>query len=339
MAVKVAINGFGRIGRIAFRQMINDPDFEIVALNGIKDVEMGAHLIKYDTILGRFEFYKEVETTENSIIVCGKEIKVFNAREASELPWKEVGAEIIIDCSGAYRKKDKAMEHINAGAKRVVISAPAGNDVPTIAYGVNHEVLTSDDIIVSAASCTTNCLAPMAKVLHQYAPIQSGIMTSVHAYTGDQKAVDGLHRKSDFRRARAAAGNIVPNSSGAASAIGLVIPELSGLLTGSAQRVPVQTGSSTILVAAVRGKDVSVEGINAAMKAAANETLGYTEDEIVSSDVIGTTEGGIFDATQTMVIPMGEDLYQVQVVAWYDNESGYTAQMIRTIRHIAGLMK
>lgn len=339
MAVKVAINGFGRIGRIAFRQMFGDAEFDIVAINGIKDVDMAAHLIKYDSVLGRFEHYKEVETTENAILVCGKEIKVFNARTAEELPWKEVGAEIIIDCSGAYRKRDKAMDHINAGAKRVVISAPAGNDVPTVAYGVNHNILTKDDIIVSAASCTTNCLAPMAKVLHEYAPIQSGIMTSVHAYTGDQKTLDAPHKKSDFRRARSAAANIVPNSSGAAAAIGLVIPELSGKLTGSAQRVPVQTGSSTILVAAVKGKDVTVEGINAAMKAAANDTLGYTEDLIVSSDIIGTTEGGIFDATQTMVIPMGDDLYQVQVVAWYDNESGYTAQMIRTIRHIANLMK
>ncbi|GKX67718.1 type I glyceraldehyde-3-phosphate dehydrogenase [Inconstantimicrobium mannanitabidum] len=331
--VKVAINGFGRIGRLAFRQMFGAEGFDVVAINDLTDPKMLAHLLKYDSSQGRYD--GEVEVKESSIVVNGKEIKIYAEADASKLPWGEIGVDVVLECTGFYVSKAKSQAHINAGAKKVVISAPAGNDLPTVVYNVNHEVLTAEDHIISAASCTTNCLAPMAKALNDLAPIQSGIMSTIHAYTGDQMVLDGPHRKGDFRRARAAAVNIVPNSTGAAKAIGLVIPELKGKLIGSAQRVPVPTGSTTILVSVVKAKDLTVEAVNAAMKAASNESFGYTEEELVSSDIVGIRFGSLFDATQTMVSKVGEDLYQVQTVAWYDNENSYTSQMVRTIKHFA----
>ncbi len=337
MAVKVAINGFGRIGRLAFRQMFGAEGYEIVAINDLTNPAMLAHLLKYDTAQGRYALADTVVAGEDSITVDGKEIKIYAKANAAELPWGEIGVDVVLECTGFYTSKAKSQAHIDAGAKKVVISAPAGNDLPTIVYSVNENTLTADDTIISAASCTTNCLAPMAKALNDYAPIQSGIMTTVHAYTGDQMVLDGPHRKGDFRRARAAAANIVPNSTGAAKAIGLVIPELNGKLIGSAQRVPVPTGSTTILVAVVKGADVTKEGINAAMKAASSASFGYTEEELVSSDIIGITYGSLFDATQTMVTKLADDMYQVQVVSWYDNENSYTSQMVRTIKYFAEL--
>lgn len=333
--VKVAINGFGRIGRLAFRQMFGAEGYEVVAINDLTDPKMLAHLLKYDSSQGRYN--GTVEVKEDSIVVNGKEIKIYAEADASKLPWGEIGVDVVLECTGFYVSKAKSQAHINAGAKKVVISAPAGNDLPTVVFNVNQDVLTAEDTIISAASCTTNCLAPMAKALNDFAPIQSGIMSTIHAYTGDQMILDGPQRKGDLRRARAGAVNIVPNSTGAAKAIGLVIPELNGKLIGSAQRVPVPTGSTTILTAVVKGKDVTKEAINAAMKAASNESFGYTEEELVSSDIIGITYGSLFDATQTMVAPIGEDLYQVQVVAWYDNENSYTSQMVRTIKYFASL--
>ena len=342
MAVKVAINGFGRIGRLAFRQMFGAEGYEVVAINDLTDPKMLAHLLKYDTAQGGYAgYYGEgvhtVEAGEDSITVDGKTIKIYAEKEAANLPWGQVGVDVVLECTGFYCSKDKSQAHINAGAKKVVISAPAGNDLPTIVYSVNENILKAEDTIISAASCTTNCLAPMAKALNDYAPIQSGIMSTIHAYTGDQMILDGPHRKGDLRRARAGAANIVPNSTGAAKAIGLVIPELNGKLIGSAQRVPVPTGSTTILVAVVKGAEVTKEGINAAMKAAASESFGYNTDEIVSSDVIGMRFGSLFDSTQTMVSKIGDDLYQVQVVSWYDNENSYTSQMVRTIKYFAEL--
>ena len=342
MAVKVAINGFGRIGRLAIRQMFGAEGYDVVAINDLTDPKMLAHLLKYDTAQGGYtgrigEGLHTVEAGEDSITVDGKTIKIYAEKDAANLPWGEIGVDVVLECTGFYCSKDKSQAHINAGAKKVVISAPAGSDLPTIVYSVNEKTLTADDTIISAASCTTNCLAPMAKALNDYAPIQSGIMSTIHAYTGDQMILDGPHRKGDLRRARAGAANIVPNSTGAAKAIGLVIPELNGKLIGSAQRVPVPTGSTTILVAVVKGKDVTKEGINAAMKAAASESFGYEEDPIVSSDVIGMRYGSLFDATQTMVSSLGDDLYQVQVVSWYDNENSYTSQMVRTIKYFAEL--
>ena len=336
MAVKVAINGFGRIGRLAFRQMFGAEGYEVVAINDLTSPEMLAHLLKYDSAQGRYEGHT-VESDDNSITVDGKKITIYAEKDAANLPWGKIGVDVVLECTGFYTSKAKAQAHIDAGAKKVVISAPAGNDLPTIVYSVNEKTLTKEDKIISAASCTTNCLAPMAKALNDYAEIQSGIMTTVHAYTGDQMVLDGPHRKGDLRRARAAAVNIVPNSTGAAKAIGLVIPELNGKLIGSAQRVPVPKGSTTILVAVVKGKDVTKEGINAAMKAASSQSFGYTEEQLVSSDVIGIKYGSLFDATQTMVSKMGEDLYQVQVVSWYDNENSYTSQMVRTIKYFAEL--
>ncbi len=335
--VKVAINGFGRIGRLAFRQMFGAEGYEIVAINDLTNPQMLAHLLKYDTAQGRYEKADTVVAGEDSITVDGKEIKIYAKADANELPWGEIGVDVVLECTGFYTSKEKATAHLNAGAKRVVISAPAGKDLPTVVYGVNENVLTPDDKIISAASCTTNCLAPMAKALNDYAEIQSGIMTTVHAYTGDQMILDGPHRKGDLRRARAAAANIVPNSTGAAKAIGQVIPELNGKLIGSAQRVPVITGSTTILTAVVKGKDITVDSINAAMKAAANQSFGYTDELLVSSDVIGMTYGSLFDSTQTMCMPLGNDLYEVQVVSWYDNENSYTSQMVRTIKYFAEL--
>ncbi len=333
--VKVAINGFGRIGRLAFRQMFGAEGYEVVAINDLTSPAMLAHLLKYDSAQGRYALGDTVVAGEDSITVDGKTIKIYAEKDAKDLPWGEIGVDVVLECTGFYTSKAKAQAHIDAGAKKVVISAPAGNDLPTIVYSVNEKTLTADDKIISAASCTTNCLAPMADTLNKYAPIQSGIMTTVHAFTGDQMVLDGPHRKGDLRRARAAAVNIVPNSTGAAKAIGLVIPELNGKLIGSAQRVPVPTGSTTILVAVVKGKDVTKEGINAAMKAAASASFGYTEEELVSSDIIGITYGSLFDATQTMVTKIDDDTYQVQVVSWYDNENSYTSQMVRTIKYFA----
>ena len=337
MSVKVAINGFGRIGRLAFRQMFGAEGYEIVAINDLTSPKMLAHLLKYDSAQGRYEKADTVVAGDESITVDGKEIKIYAIKDANELPWGEIGVDVVLECTGFYTSKDKAQAHINAGAKKVVISAPAGNDLPTIVFGVNEKVLTKEDKIISAASCTTNCLAPMANTLNKYAPIQSGIMSTIHAYTGDQMLLDGPHRKGDLRRARAAAINIVPNSTGAAKAIGLVIPELNGKLIGSAQRVPVPTGSTTILTAVVKGSDVTVEGINAAMKAASNDSFGYTDELLVSSDIIGIRYGSLFDSTQTMVTEIGNGLYQVQVVSWYDNENSYTSQMVRTIKYFAEL--
>ena len=338
MSVKVAINGFGRIGRLAFRQMFGAEGFEIVAINDLTSPKMLAHLLKYDSTQGNYAAQGHVvEAGEDNIVVDGKKITIYAKANAAELPWGELGVDVVLECTGFYTSKAKAQAHIDAGAKKVVISAPAGNDLPTIVYNVNHNVLTKEDNIISAASCTTNCLAPMAKGLNDFAPIVSGIMTTVHAYTGDQMILDGPQRKGDLRRARAGAQNIVPNSTGAAKAIGLVIPELNGKLIGSAQRVPVPTGSTTILVAVVKGKDVTIDSINAAMKAASSASFGYNTDLIVSSDVIGMTYGSLFDATQTMVTKIDEDTYQVQVVSWYDNENSYTSQMVRTIKYFAEL--
>ena len=342
MAVKVAINGFGRIGRLAFRQMFEAEGYEVVAINDLTSPKMLAHLLKYDTAQGSFlgkigENKHTVEATEDSIIVDGKEIKIYAIKDAKDCPWGEIGVDVVLECTGFYTSKEKSMAHIAAGAKKVVISAPAGNDLKTIVYSVNEKTLTKEDQVISAASCTTNCLAPMADTLNKTYPIVSGIMTTVHAYTGDQMILDGPQRKGDLRRARAGAQNIVPNSTGAAKAIGLVIPELNGKLIGSAQRVPVPTGSTTILVAVVKGKDVTKEAINAAMKAAASQSFGYNEDPIVSSDVIGMKYGSLFDSTQTMVAKIDDDTYQVQVVSWYDNENSYTSQMVRTIKYFAEL--
>ncbi len=341
MAVKVAINGFGRIGRLAFRQMFEHEGTEIVAINDLTDPKMLAHLLKYDSSQGKYKYADQVSAGEDSITVKGTTIKIYQEKEAKNLPWGELGVDVVLECTGFYTKKDKAQAHIDAGAKKVVISAPAGNDLPTIVYNVNHEKLTENDNIISAASCTTNCLAPMAKALNDFAPIQSGIMATIHAYTGDQMVLDGPHRKGDLRRARAAAVNIVPNSTGAAKAIGLVIPELNGKLIGSAQRVPVPTGSTTLLFAVVKtDKEVTVDTVNAAMKAASDpETFGYTEDPIVSSDIVGMTYGSLFDATQTMVSKIADDLYQVEVVSWYDNENSYTSQMVRTIKYFEKFVK
>ncbi len=338
--VKVAINGFGRIGRLAFRQMFEAEGYEVVGINDLTSPKMLAHLLKYDTAQGGFagkfgEGKHTVEATEDSIIVDGKEIKISKEADANNCPWKALDVDVVLECTGFYTSKEKAQAHINAGAKKVVISAPAGNDLPTIVYNVNHKTLKADDKIISAASCTTNCLAPMAKALNDYAAIQTGIMCTIHAYTGDQMILDGPQRKGDLRRSRAGAANIVPNSTGAAKAIGLVIPELNGKLIGAAQRIPTPTGSTTLLFAVVKGKDVTKEGINAAMKAAGTESFGYTEDEIVSSDIIGMKYGSLFDATQTMVAKVDDDTYEVQVTSWYDNENSYTSQMVRTIKYFA----
>ena len=337
MAVKVAINGFGRIRRLAFRQMFGAEGYEIVAINDLTSPEMLAHLLKYDSAQKRYEKADTVVAGEDSITVDGKTIKIYAEQDASNLPWGELDVDVVLECTGFYTTKEKAEAHIRAGAKKVVISAPAGKDLPTVVFGVNENILKKDDTIISAASCTTNCLAPMAKALNDFTPIQSGIMTTVHAYTGDQMLLDGPHRKGDLRRARAAAVNIVPNSTGAAKAIGLVIPELNGKLIGSAQRVPVPTGSTTILIAVVKGEDITVEKINEAMKAKQSDSYGYTEEPLVSCDIIGSTYGSLFDATQTMVTKVADGLYQVQVVAWYDNENSYTSQMVRTIKYFAEL--
>jgi len=340
--VRVAINGFGRIGRLAFRQMFDAEGYEVVAINDLTSPTMLAHLLKYDSAQGRYKYADKVTCSadgeaEGWIAVDGKKIRIYAEKDANTCPWKELDVDVVLECTGFYTSKDKAMAHINAGAKKVVISAPAGKDLKTIVYNTNHKTLTKDDQIISAASCTTNCLAPMAKALNDFAKIESGIMLTVHAYTGDQMILDGPQRKGDLRRARAGAINIVPNSTGAAKAIGLVIPELDGKLIGSAQRVPVPTGSTTLLFAVVKGKDVTKEAVNAFMKSQVTESFGYTEEQLVSSDVIGMTFGSLFDATQTMVNKIDEDTYEVQVVSWYDNENSYTSQMVRTIKYFAEL--
>ena len=336
MSVRVAINGFGRIGRLAFRQMFGAEGYEVVAINDLTSPKMLAHLLKYDSSQGKYDLADKVEAGEDSITVDGKEIKIYAMADASQLPWGEIGVDVVLECTGFYTSKAKAEAHIKAGARKVVISAPAGNDLPTIVYNVNHETLTTEDTVISAASCTTNCLAPMAKALNDYMPIQSGIMCTIHAYTGDQMILDGPQRKGDLRRSRAGAVNIVPNSTGAAKAIGLVIPELNGKLIGAAQRVPTPTGSTTILNAVVKGQ-ATVDEINAAMKAAATESFGYNTDEIVSSDIVGMRFGSLFDATQTMVVNLEDGTSQVQVVSWYDNENSYVSQMVRTIKYFSEL--
>jgi glyceraldehyde 3-phosphate dehydrogenase len=343
MAVKVAINGFGRIGRLAFRQMFGAEGYEVVAINDLTKPSMLAHLLKYDTAQGGYcgaigenKHTVSADDEANTITVDGKTLQIYKEADANNLPWGKIGVDVVLECTGFYTSKEKSQAHINAGAKKVVISAPAGNDLPTIVYNVNHTTLTKEDTIISAASCTTNCLAPMTKALNDFAPIQSGIMTTVHAYTGDQMILDGPHRKGDLQRARAGAANIVPNSTGAAKAIGLVIPELNGKLIGAAQRVPTPTGSTTLLFAVVKG-EVTKEQINDAMKAASNESFGYCDEQIVSSDIIGMKFGSLFDATQTMVNPIGDGNTLVQVVSWYDNENSYTSQMVRTIKYFAEL--
>ncbi len=336
MAIKVGINGFGRIGRLAFRQMFGAPGYEVVAINDLTDAKMLAHLLKYDSSQGRYEKGDTVIAKENSIVVDGKEITIYAQKNPEDLPWGELGVDVVLECTGFFASKEKASAHIKAGAKKVIISAPAGNDLPTIVYSVNEKTLKTTDTIISAASCTTNCLAPMANTLNKFAEIEKGFMTTIHAYTGDQMVLDGPHRKGDLRRARAAAVNIVPNSTGAAKAIGLVIPELSGKLDGAAQRVPVPTGSVTELVAVVN-KEVTADEVNAAMKAAASDSFGYTEEQLVSSDIVGITYGSLFDATQTKVMPLGPGKSLVKVVSWYDNENSYTSQMVRTIKYFAEL--
>ena len=332
---KIAINGFGRIGRLAFRQVFDDPTLEVTAINDLTAPKMLAHLLKYDSVQGKYTGH-DVEWDDNSITVDGKRITVYAEPDARNLPWKALDIDVVLECTGFYTSKEKAQAHIDSGAKKVLISAPAGNDLPTIVYGVNHETLKAEDNIISGASCTTNCLAPMAKVLNEYRELRTGFMTTIHAYTGDQMLLDGPHRKGDLRRARAGAVNIVPNSTGAAKAIGLVIPELDGKLIGSAQRVPVPSGSITILDATLKDMtdSVSVEGINAAMKAAASESFGYTEEELVSSDIIGMSYGSLFDATQTLAQQCGTHIYEVRIVAWYDNEMSYTCQLIRTLKYL-----
>ena len=333
--IKIAINGFGRIGRLAFRQIFADDNMEIAAINDLTEPKMLAHLLKYDSVQGGYRNHA-VTSGDDTITVDGKEIKILSEKDPEKLPWKDMGIDIVLECTGFFASKEKASAHIRAGAKKVLISAPAGDDLPTIVYGTNHETLTEKDDVISAASCTTNCLAPMAKALNDYREIRTGFMTTIHAYTGDQMLLDGPHRKGDLRRARAGAVNIVPNSTGAAKAIGLVIPELSGRLIGSAQRVPVPSGSITILDATLKDEteSVSVEGINAAMKAAASQSFGYTEEELVSSDIIGMEYGSLFDATQTLAQRCGTKIYEVRVVAWYDNENSYVSQMVRTLRYL-----
>ena len=338
MSVRIAINGFDRIGRMAFRRTFDDPEIDVVAINDLATPEMLAYLLKYDSV--QRPYGKEISNDENSLTCDGVRIPIYAEQDAKNLPWGELDVDIVLECTGFYTSKEKSQAHIDAGAKKVLISAPAGNDLPTIVYGVNHETLTSEDNIISAASCTTNCLAPMAKVLNDYREVRTGFMTTIHAYTGDQMLLDGPHKKNNFRRARAGAINIVPNSTGAAAAIGLVIPELDGKLIGSAQRVPVATGSLTILDATLKDdtETVSVEGINEAMKAAMSESFGYNEEDIVSSDIIGSSYGSLFDATQTLAQRCGTKIYEVRVVAWYDNEMGYTCQMIRTMKHLGTLL-
>lgn len=336
--IRLAINGFGRIGRLAFRKAMELENFEVVAINDLASPSMLAYLLKYDSVQGAYLGH-QVDSTENSLVVDGKEITIYKEPDASNLPWKELNIGLVLECTGFYTSKAKAQAHLDAGAGKVLISAPAGNDMKTIVYGVNHETLTPEDRIVSGASCTTNCLAPMAKALNDYREVRTGFMTTIHAYTGNQKILDAPDKGDKFRRSRAAAINIVPTTTGAAQAIGNVIPELAGKLIGSAQRVPVATGSITILDATLKDPtdSVTVEGINAAMKAEQNESFGYNEDEIVSTDVIGMSYGSLFDATQTLAQRCGTNIYEVRVVSWYDNEMSYVSQLIRTMTYMASL--
>ncbi len=336
--IRLAINGFGRIGRLAFRKAMELENFEVVAINDLASPSMLAYLLKYDSVQGAYLGH-QVDSTENSLVVDGKEITIYKEPDASNLPWKELNIDLVLECTGFYTSKVKAQAHLDAGAGKVLISAPAGNDMKTIVYGVNHETLTPEDRIVSGASCTTNCLAPMAKALNDYREVRTGFMTTIHAYTGNQKILDAPDKGDKFRRSRAAAINIVPTTTGAAQAIGNVIPELAGKLIGSAQRVPVATGSITILDATLKDPtdSVTVEGINAAMKAEQNESFGYNEDEIVSTDVIGMSYGSLFDATQTLAQRCGTNIYEVRVVSWYDNEMSYVSQLIRTMTYMASL--
>ena len=335
--VRVAINGFGRIGRLAFRQMFVSEGYEVVAINDLTTPSMLAYLLKHDTTHGKWDHAIPADDEKGTISVDGKEIKIYKEKDANNCPWGALDVDVVLECTGFYTSKEKSMAHINAGAKKVVISAPAGKDLKTIVYSVNEKTLTPEDKIISAASCTTNCLAPMAKVLNDTYPIQAGIMCTVHAYTGDQMILDGPQRKGNLRRSRAAACNIVPASSGAAKAIGLVLPELDGKLIGAAQRVPTPTGSTTLLFAVVKGQDITADKINAAMKAAASDSFAYNEEDIVSSDIIDETHGSIFDATQTMVLKIDDNTAEVQVVSWYDNENSYTSQMVRTIKYFANV--
>jgi glyceraldehyde 3-phosphate dehydrogenase len=335
--MNVGINGFGRIGRLVFRQLVNDKNFEIVAINDVAKPDMLSYLLKYDTTQGRAAFADSIKAGPDFISVKGRNIKVLSESDPAKLPWRRLKVDLVLECTGLFTTGEKAKAHLAAGAKRVIISAPAGDDLPTIVFGVNEKTLNYRDRIISTASCTTNCLAPMAKALHDLAPIQSGIMVTVHAYTGEQSILDSPQRKGVFRRSRAGAANIAPVATGAAKAIGLVIPELKGKLTGAAQRVPVASGSSAILIAVVKAKTLNAETLNQAMKAASNRSFGYNDEEIVSSDVIGTNYGSLFDATQTLVLSLGDELWQVQTVAWYDNESSYASQMVRTLKYFAGL--
>jgi glyceraldehyde 3-phosphate dehydrogenase len=332
--IKVAINGFGRIGRLAFRQIYNMQGIDVVAINDLTSPKTLAHLLKYDSAQGRFN--EDVKNTENAIQVNGHEIKIYAQRDPAQIPWGAHDVDVVLECTGFFTDKDKAQAHITAGAKRVVISAPATGDLKTVVFNVNHEILDGSETIISCASCTTNCLAPMAKALNDNYGIVTGIMTTIHAYTNDQNTLDAPHPKDDLRRGRAAAANIVPNSTGAAKAIGLVLPELKGKLDGSAQRVPTITGSLTELTVILE-KKTSVEEVNAVMKAASNESYGYTEDEIVSTDIIGTMFGSLFDATQTKVITVG-DTQMVKTVAWYDNENSYVSQLVRTLKYMVEKM-
>lgn len=336
--IRLAINGFGRIGRLAFRKAMELENFEVVAINDLASPSMLAYLLKYDSVQGAYLGH-QVDSTENSLVVDGKEITIYKEPDASNLPWKELNIDLVLECTGFYTSKAKAQAHLDAGAGKVLISAPAGNDMKTIVYGVNHETLTPEDRIVSGASCTTNCLAPMAKALNDYREVRTGFMTTIHAYTGNQKILDAPSKGDKFRRSRAAAINIVPTTTGAAQAIGNVVPELAGKLIGSAQRVPVATGSITILDATLKDPtdSVTVEGINAAMEAEQNESFGYNEDEIVSTDVIGMSYGSLFDATQTLAQRCGTNIYEVRVVSWYDNEMSYVSQLIRTMTYMASL--
>ena len=335
--VRVAINGFGRIGRLAFRQMFVSEGYEVVAINDLTTPSMLAYLLKHDTTHGKWNHAIAANDESGILTVDGKDIKIYAEKDAANAPWGALNVDVVLECTGFYTSKEKSMAHIKAGAKKVVISAPAGKDLKTIVYSVNEDKLTAEDQIISAASCTTNCLAPMAKALNDSFPIQGGIMCTVHAYTGDQMILDGPQRKGNLRRSRAGACNIVPASSGAAKAIGLVLPELDGKLIGAAQRVPVPTGSTTLLFSVVKAHDLTAEKVNAAMKAAESESFGYNTEEIVSSDIVDETHGSIFDATQTMVLKLDEETYEVQTVSWYDNESSYTSQMVRTIKCFANV--
>lgn len=337
MAIKIAINGFGRIGRLAFRQIFDLPGFEVTAVNDITEPDMLAYLLKYDTTQGTYHYADCVEACSNYITVNGKKINVYNESDAVNLPWKQLGIDVVVDCSGAYLSKEKAQKHIKAGARMVVLSAPAGTDIPTVVYGVNEHILLPGNNIISAASCSTNALAPVVKTLNDYAPVQSGIMTVVHSFTATQMLVDGSQKKGNYRRSRAASSNIVPTTAEAAKAVGVVIPELNGKLIGSAVRVPVPTGCYITFTAVVCGKDISADTVNKTMKAASSESFGYTEEEYVSSDIIGNTYASIFDATQTLVSQIHPNEYHVRVSAWFDNENSFASQMVRTLKYAVTL--